>query len=131
MENSQLPGGDQPDPPDPYVKLYLLPDRSTNSKRKTEVRISLDCFRLGDDVSLLHWVFVTQIVKDTVNPVFDETFEYTVAPIDLPSRELEVSVINRKGRFARSPLMCSCVIILGHHDLTQAVTQWFDMKPLE
>jgi hypothetical protein len=37
-EKSQLPGGDQPDPPDPYVKLYLLPDRSTNSKRKTEVR---------------------------------------------------------------------------------------------
>ncbi|XP_046456808.1 extended synaptotagmin-2-like isoform X2 [Daphnia pulex] len=104
---SQLPGGDQPDPPDPYVKLYLLPDRSTNSKRKTE------------------------IVKDTVNPVFDETFEYTVVPIDLPSRELEVSVINRKGRFARSPLMCSCVVILGHHDLTQAVTQWFEMKPSE
>ncbi|XP_057368362.1 extended synaptotagmin-1-like isoform X2 [Daphnia carinata] len=104
---SQLPGGDQPDPPDPYVKLYLLPDRSANSKRKTE------------------------IVKDTVNPVFDETFEYTVAPIDLPARELEVSVINRKGRFARSPLMCSCVIILGHHDLSQAVTQWFDLKPSE
>uniref|UniRef100_A0A0P5KR21 Extended synaptotagmin-2-B n=1 Tax=Daphnia magna TaxID=35525 RepID=A0A0P5KR21_9CRUS len=104
---SQLPGGDQPDPPDPYVKLYLLPDRSTNSKRKTD------------------------IVKDTVNPVFDETFEYTVAPIDLPARELEVSVINRKGRFARSPLMCSCVVILGHHDLSQAVTQWFDLKPSE
>jgi hypothetical protein len=73
----------------------------------------------------------SQIVKDTVNPVFDETFEYTVVPIDLPSRELEVSVINRKGRFARSPLMCSCVVILGHHDLTQAVTQWFEMKPSE
>lgn len=129
---SQLPGGDQPDPPDPYVKLYLLPDRSTNSKRKTDVIVATFkiVFQLISVFSLLFFNGF-QIVKDTVNPVFDETFEYTVAPIDLPARELEVSVINRKGRFARSPLMCSCVVILGHHDLSQAVTQWFDLKPSE
>ena len=63
--------------------------------------------------------------------MFDETFEYIVAPVDLPTRELEVSVINRKGRFARSPLMCQCLILLGQYDLSQAVTQWFDMKPSE
>ena len=46
-----LPGGDLPDPPDPYVKLYLLPERSKKSKQKTDV------------------------IKDTVTPVYDETFE--------------------------------------------------------
>merc|ERR1711970_1594272 len=47
-----LIGGDLSDPPDPYVKLYLLPGRSRKSKRKSEV------------------------IKDTVNPIYEETFEY-------------------------------------------------------
>ena len=47
-EAKGLPGGDLPDPPDPYVKLYLLPDRSKKSKRKSEV------------------------IKDSVTPVFEE-----------------------------------------------------------
>ncbi len=34
---SGLPGSDLPDPPDPYVKLYLLPEKNKKSKRKTEV----------------------------------------------------------------------------------------------
>ena len=100
-----MPKGEGPDLPDPYVKLYLLPDRSNASKRKTE------------------------IVKDSVNPVFDETFEYSLAPLDLPARDLEISIVNRKGRFARSPIMCSVCIPLSQHDLSQAMTQWFDLKP--
>lgn len=51
--------------------------------------------------------------------------------MELPTRELEVSVVNRKGRFARSPLMCQCLIVLGQYDLSQAVTQWFELKPSE
>jgi len=100
----QLPGADNPDLPDPYVKLYLLPDRAANSKRKTDV------------------------VKDSINPVFDETFEYTVAPVDLSSRELEVNIINRKGLFARSPMLGHCQIALGQYDLSVALTQWFDLQ---
>ena len=46
-----LPGADLPDPPDPYVKLYMLPERSKKSKKKSDVK------------------------KDTVNPIYDETFE--------------------------------------------------------
>lgn len=101
---SQLPGADLVDLPDPYVKLYLLPDRGSNGKRKTDV------------------------VRDSVNPIFDETVEYPLAPSDVASRELEVSVINRKGLFARSPLLGQTRIALDQIDLSQAVTQWFDLS---
>lgn len=69
--------------PDPYVKLYLLPDRSRDSKRKTDV------------------------MKDNASPVFDERFEYSVAPNELTQRTLQVSVINKKGFFhmQRSPVL--------------------------
>ena len=50
-EAKGLPGADLPDPPDPYVKLYMLPERSKKSKKKSDVK------------------------KDTVNPIYDETFE--------------------------------------------------------
>ena len=46
-----LPGGDLPDPPDPYVKIYVLPGKNRKTKRKSEV------------------------IKDTVNPVYEETFK--------------------------------------------------------
>ena len=65
-EAKGLPGGDLPDPPDPYVKLYLLPERSKKSKRKSDAK------------------------KDTVTPVFDETFDYDVEVLKMNS-ELEVS----------------------------------------
>ena len=74
-------------------------------------------------------VIVFQVVKDSVNPVFDETVEYAVLLADLPTRELEVSVVNRKGLFARSPLMGIVKIPLGHFDLTQPLSQWFDLCP--
>ena len=125
---SHLPGGDLPDLPDPYVKLYLLPDRSSNSKRKTDVNFFQQNL-IQDNLNLN--AFSLQVVRDSINPVFDETVEYTVAPSDLPSRELEVSIINRKGLFARSPLMGQTKISLGQFDLSQALTQWFDLTPSE
>ena len=61
--------------PDPYVKVYLLPDRSKDSKRKTDV------------------------IKDDCNPVYDERIEYHLSPNELTQRTLEVSVVNKKGFF--------------------------------
>ena len=68
-EAKGLPGGDLPDPPDPYVKLYLLPERSKKSKRKSDAK------------------------KDTVTPVFEETFDYDVEVLKMNS-ELEVIKIS-------------------------------------
>ncbi|KAI1901744.1 hypothetical protein AGOR_G00037550 [Albula goreensis] len=53
---------------DPYVKTYLLPDKSSHSKKKTVVK------------------------KKTVNPVFDETLKYKLKMVELKGRTLNLSV---------------------------------------
>ncbi|KAM9297660.1 synaptotagmin-like protein 3 isoform 2-T3 [Morus bassanus] len=52
----------------PYVKVYLLPDKSPRSKRKTAVK------------------------KSTVDPIFDETLKYKIEYSQLGSRQLQISV---------------------------------------
>ncbi len=71
MSAAGLPPGANPnDPPDPYVKLYLLPDKSRKSKRKTEV------------------------VKDSTSPVYDEVFDYEgISQNDLGSIKLQVQYL--------------------------------------
>ncbi|XP_044527318.1 synaptotagmin-like protein 1 [Gracilinanus agilis] len=53
---------------DPYVKSYLLPDKSPQSKRKTAVK------------------------KRNLNPVFNETLRYSVEQAELGGRVLHLSV---------------------------------------
>jgi len=102
-EAKGLPGGDLPDPPDPYVKLYLLPDRSKKSKRKTD------------------------FIKDTVTPVFNETFEYEIPALKIPEHQLEVSVVDRKGVFSRGSTMGRCVIDLDQVMSKEINQKWFDL----
>ena len=58
-----------------------------------------------------------QTMKDNCNPVYDETFEYILSQGELNSRQLEVSVVTRKGWFSsQSPVMgqvrvCVCDVI--------------------
>lgn len=75
-----IPQKDPSSIPDPYVKLYLLPGRSKESKRKTNV------------------------VKDNCNPVFDATFEYVISSAELANTALEVTVATQKG-FLSSPVI--------------------------
>ncbi|XP_021935100.1 extended synaptotagmin-2 isoform X3 [Zootermopsis nevadensis] len=103
---ANLPLRDPTNIPDPYVKLYLLPERAKDSKRKTET------------------------MKDNCNPVYDETFEYILSQGELNSRQLEVSVVTRKGWFSsQSPVMGQVVVNLGEQDLSKAITSWFDLQP--
>jgi Ca2+-dependent lipid-binding protein len=102
-EAKGLPGGDLPDPPDPYVKLYLLPERSKKSKRKTEA------------------------IKDTVTPVFNETFEYEIPALKIPDHQLEVSVVDRKGVFSRGSTIGRCVIDLDQVMSKEINQKWFDL----
>ncbi|KAK3913446.1 Extended synaptotagmin-2, partial [Frankliniella fusca] len=103
---SNLPSKDPNNIPDPYVKLYLLPERSKESKRKTEV------------------------MKDNCNPTFDETFEYIISLGDINSRQLEVTVVTKKTWFSsQSPVMGQVILNLGELDLVKGFTAWYDLMP--
>ncbi|KZC10058.1 PREDICTED: extended synaptotagmin-2 [Dufourea novaeangliae] len=106
IANLPLPQNDPHNIPDPYVKLYLLPDRHKETKRKTAV------------------------MKDNCNPVFDEQFEYVVSQGDLNSRTLELSVCTQKGWLsAGSKVMSQVHISLGELDVTKSFTSWYDLQP--
>jgi hypothetical protein len=53
-----------------------------------------------------------QTMKDNCSPVYDETFEYILSQGELNSRQLEVSVVTRKGWFSSgSPVMGQVCVI--------------------
>lgn len=86
--------------PDPYVKLYVLPER--NKKHKTEAQ------------------------KDNCNPLYDERFEFPI--IDLRGKTLEVTVCDKK--FIRSsPKFGDVLIPLEEFQLGTAVTNWYPLTP--
>ncbi|XP_044743931.1 extended synaptotagmin-2-A isoform X2 [Chrysoperla carnea] len=99
-----LPQKDPSNIPDPYVKIYLLPERAKESKRKTNV------------------------IKDNCDPVFDESFEYTLSPGELKTKQLEITVVTQKSIFSSgNNIMGQVIIDLGKSDFTQALTDWFDL----
>uniref|UniRef100_A0A2I3G8N1 Synaptotagmin like 3 n=1 Tax=Nomascus leucogenys TaxID=61853 RepID=A0A2I3G8N1_NOMLE len=75
----------------PYVKTYLLPDRSSQGKRKTGVQ------------------------RNTVDPTFQETLKYQVAPAQLVTRQLQVSVWHL-GTLARRVFLGEVIIPLATWD---------------
>lgn len=90
--------------PDPYVKLYLLPGRNKDSKRKTNV------------------------IKDNCNPVFDATFEYLISTAELHTSSLEVTVATQK--MIGSPILGMIKIELNQPDVVGAgKNAWYDLMP--
>lgn len=90
--------------PDPYVKLYLLPGRSKDSKRKTAV------------------------IKDNCNPVYDATFEYLISSAELNSSSLEVTVATQK--VIGSPILGMLKIDLNDPEIPGAGrNSWWNMLP--
>ncbi|KAM6450689.1 synaptotagmin-3 isoform 1-T4 [Liasis olivaceus] len=78
-----LPAKDANGFSDPYVKMYLLPDR----KKK----------------------FQTKVHRKTLNPIFNETFNFNVPFAELPSRKLHFSVYDF-DRFSRHDLIGQVVL---------------------
>ncbi|KAG7202804.1 hypothetical protein KM043_009963 [Ampulex compressa] len=106
IANLPLPQNDPHNIPDPYVKLYLLPDRYKETKRKTAV------------------------MKDNCNPVFEEQFEYVVSQADLNTRILEVSVCTQKGWLSTgNNTMGQIHVKLSDVDLSKKFTGWYDLQP--
>ncbi|NXV77523.1 SYTL3 protein, partial [Atlantisia rogersi] len=91
----------------PYVKVYLLPDKSPRSKRKTAVR------------------------KNTVDPEFDETLKYKIEYSQLGSRQLQVSVWHA-GALKHRVFLGEVVIPLAVWNFEEDSMQlfkWYQLKP--
>ncbi|XP_023568013.1 synaptotagmin-like protein 3 isoform X5 [Octodon degus] len=89
----------------PYVKTYLLPDKSSQGKRKTGVQ------------------------KNTLDPTFQETLKYQVDPAQLVSRQLLVSVWHL-GTLTRRVFLGEVIVPLATWDFEDSATQSFCWYPL-
>ncbi|XP_026186436.1 synaptotagmin-like protein 4 [Mastacembelus armatus] len=76
----------------PYVKCYLLPDKSRQSKRKTTIK------------------------RNTINPVYKETLKYSISRSQLFTRSLLISVWHH-GRLSRNAFLGETEISLDSRDL--------------
>uniref|UniRef100_UPI0037E99819 extended synaptotagmin-2-like isoform X3 n=1 Tax=Semicossyphus pulcher TaxID=241346 RepID=UPI0037E99819 len=90
---------------DPYVRLYLLPDKRRSGRRKTHT------------------------FKKTLNPVYDQTFEFTVSLVELHRRTLDVAVKNGGGLLSKHKGLLGKVLVdLTHDDIIKGWTQWYELS---
>ncbi|XP_036188319.1 extended synaptotagmin-3 isoform X7 [Myotis myotis] len=91
---------------DPYVRIYLLPERRWASRKKTSVK------------------------RKTVEPWFDETFEFFVPLEEVQKRSLDVAVKNSRplGSHRRKELG-KVLIDLSKEDLIMGFSQWYELTP--
>ncbi|KAL1770293.1 synaptotagmin 3 isoform X1 [Sigmodon hispidus] len=90
----------------PYVKTYLLPDKSSQGKRKTQVQ------------------------KNTLDPTFEETLKYQVDLAQLVTRRLQVSVWHL-GTLARRVFLGEVILPLASWDFEDSSTQnarWYPLR---
>ncbi|XP_055296568.1 extended synaptotagmin-2-like [Sitodiplosis mosellana] len=92
-----------------YVKLYLLPGRSSDSKRKTKV------------------------VKDSSDPIYEENFRYLLSPAELRDRKLEVVVSTRNAFYAllhgSGSIVGKVQLSLDDAEIANGVTNFYDLLP--
>ncbi|XP_077993095.1 extended synaptotagmin-2-A-like isoform X2 [Glandiceps talaboti] len=90
---------------DPYVRMYLLPDKSKSGRKKTRV------------------------IKEKLNPVYDETFEFLCSHEDVQQRVIDLSVKNSVGVFSQSKnFIGQAFIHLSDLDLSKATTAWYTLR---
>lgn len=89
---------------DPYVRMYLLPDKRRSGRRKTHVS------------------------KKTLNPVFDQIFDFSVSLPEVQRRTLDVAVKNSGGFLSKDKGLLGKVLIpLTSEELAKGWTQWYDL----
>ncbi|XP_059942573.1 synaptotagmin-6 isoform X1 [Mesoplodon densirostris] len=98
-----LPAKDFCGSSDPYVKIYLLPDR----KRKLQTRVH----------------------RKTLNPTFDENFHFPVPYEELADRKLHLSVFDF-DRFSRHDMIGEVILdnLFEASDLSQETSIWKDIQ---
>ncbi|XP_062955571.1 extended synaptotagmin-2 isoform X2 [Cynocephalus volans] len=89
---------------DPYVRMYLLPDKRRSGRRKTHVS------------------------KKTLNPVFDQSFDFSVSLPEVQRRTLDVAVKNSGGFLSKDKgLLGKVLVTLASEELAKGWTQWYDL----
>ncbi|XP_077592147.1 extended synaptotagmin-2 isoform X2 [Stigmatopora nigra] len=93
------------DASDPFVRLYLLPDKGRAGRRKTGT------------------------VKKTLNPVYDQTFEFNVSTVELHRRTLDVAVKNGGNILSKHKGLLGKVLVdLSGEDIAKGWTQWYELS---
>uniref|UniRef100_A0A673AUL2 Extended synaptotagmin-like protein 2b n=1 Tax=Sphaeramia orbicularis TaxID=375764 RepID=A0A673AUL2_9TELE len=90
---------------DPFIRLYLLPDKSRTGRRKTST------------------------MKRTLNPVYDQTFEFSVSMVELHRRTLDVAVKNGGSLLSKHKGLLGKVLVdLSGEDISKGWTQWYELS---
>uniref|UniRef100_UPI00398E3788 extended synaptotagmin-3-like n=1 Tax=Pristiophorus japonicus TaxID=55135 RepID=UPI00398E3788 len=89
---------------DPYVRLYLLPDKSWSGRRRTRVK------------------------KKTVDPQYEEKFEFSVSVEEIPKRKLDIAVKNNRSFGSHEKKELGKVLIdIPKDNLTPGFTEWYKL----
>ncbi|KAM6979852.1 synaptotagmin-2-like isoform 2-T2 [Aplochiton taeniatus] len=89
---------------DPYVKVFILPDK----KKK----------------------FDTKVHKKTLNPVFNETFIFKIPYEELGGKTLVMSVYDY-DRFSKHDIIGEVKLAMNTIDLGQPIQEWKDLESAE
>ncbi|KAL4656902.1 synaptotagmin-like protein 5 [Arapaima gigas] len=89
---------------DPYVKTYLLPDKSRQSKRKTSIR------------------------TNTTDPMFNETLKYVISHSQLETRTLQLSVWHN-DRFGHNRFLGEVEVPFDSWDFEKQMEDWYPLQP--
>ncbi|XP_028993209.1 synaptotagmin-like protein 5 isoform X2 [Betta splendens] len=89
---------------DAYVKTYLLPDTSRQSKRKTSIK------------------------PNSINPLFNENLRYVISHSQLETRTLQVSVWHH-DRFGHNSFLGEVELSFDSGELDCKREEWFSLQP--
>ncbi|KAM7380409.1 hypothetical protein PAMP_003710 [Pampus punctatissimus] len=89
---------------DAYVKTYLLPDMSRQSKRKTSIK------------------------TNTISPVFNENLRYVISHSQLETRTLQVSVWHH-DRFGHNSFLGEVELTFDSWEFDSQIEEWYALQP--
>ncbi|XP_019934456.2 synaptotagmin-1b isoform X2 [Paralichthys olivaceus] len=104
LQAAELPAMDVGGSSDPYVKLYLLPDK----KKK----------------------FETKVHRKTLEPNFNETFTFKVPYTELGGKTLVMTVYDF-DRFSKHDAIGDVKIPMSSVDFSQSLQEWRDLQKAE
>uniref|UniRef100_A0A3Q3XII3 Uncharacterized protein n=1 Tax=Mola mola TaxID=94237 RepID=A0A3Q3XII3_MOLML len=87
-----------------YVKTYLLPDMSRQSKRKTNIK------------------------TNSINPIFNENLRYVISHSQLETRCLQVSVWHH-GRFGHNSFLGEVELNFDSWEMDTEIEEWYALQP--